>query len=157
MSKTDFPFDNEEENITYHFEEVLFDFPNKPILSTWIKSVVVSKKKQLGFLNFIFCNDEYLYNLNVQYLDHDTLTDVITFSYSDDDKIEGDIFISIERIKENAIELNIPFEKELQRVMIHGVLHLLGLNDKNIEDKEIMTKNENKCLDILNGMILDKN
>jgi len=155
MSETDFPF-REEDEITYHFEEVYFDFPYLSILSTWIKNVVASKNNQLSFLNFIFCNDDYLHNLNVQYLDHDTLTDIITFTYSDD-SIEGDIFISIERVKENANNLNIPFEKELHRVMIHGVLHLLGLKDKTKEDKEIMTKNENDCLDILNGMILDKN
>jgi len=155
MSETDFPF-REEDEITYHFEEVYFDFPYQSILSTLIKNVVASKNNQLSFLNFIFCNDDYLHNLNVQYLDHDTLTDIITFTYSDD-SIEGDIFISIERVKENANNLNIPFEKELHRVMIHGVLHLLGLKDKTKEDKEIMTKNENDCLDILNGMILDKN
>ena len=155
MSNTDFPFDTQND-ISFHLEEIHFDFPNQPILSAWIKAIIASKKKQLGFVNFIFCNDNYLHNLNVQYLDHDTLTDVITFSYSEDNNIEGDIFISIERVKENANELNISFEKELQRVMIHGVLHLLGLNDKTAEEKEIMTQNENDCLEVLNGMILDK-
>ena len=155
MSKTEFPL-YEEEDITYHFEDVEFEFLNKPILNSWLKSSVSSKEKKLGFLNFIFCTDNYLHKMNVDYLNHDTLTDVITFSYADD-RIEGDIFISIDRIKENATDLNISFDNELHRVMIHGVLHLLGFKDKTKEDKDLMTKNENENLAILNGMILDKN
>jgi len=155
MSKTEFPL-HEEEDITYHFEDVEFEFLNKPILNSWLKSTVSSKEKKLGFLNFIFCKDNYLHKMNVEYLNHDTLTDVITFSYADD-RIEGDIFISIDRVKENANDLDISFDNELHRVMIHGVLHLLGFKDKTKEDKALMIKNENENLAILNGIILDKN
>lgn len=155
MSNTDFPLSGEDD-INFHFENVAFDFSNGPILTSWVKSTISSKKKKLGFLNFIFCNDKYLHGLNVEYLDHDTLTDVITFSYSDD-TIEGDIFISIDRVQENANELKVSFTNELHRVMIHGLLHLLGFKDKTKEEKETMTKNENECLVVLDKMILDKN
>ncbi len=157
MSNSDTPF-QDEDDIIFNFEEVIFDFPNTNIIASWLKAAISSNNKKLRFLNFIFCSDNYLHEMNVKYLDHDTLTDVITFSYSDDDDlIEGDVFISIDRVRENAKEIDIPFHNELHRVMIHGVLHLLGLNDKTNEDKEYMTSNENKLLSILNGMILDKN
>ncbi len=153
MSNTDLPL-FEEDNVTYHFEDVKFDLLHKPILTSWFQSTILSKNRNLGFLNFIFCSDNYLHKLNLQYLEHDTFTDVITFSYSDE-KIEGDIFISSERVKENAENIGIPFENELHRVMIHGVLHLLGLKDKTKEDKVFMTKNENDYLAVLNKMILN--
>ena len=156
MSDPETPF-QVENDINYYFEDVNFDFSNSSILTLWFKSIVASNDRILRTLNFIFCNDKYLLEINLKYLDHDTLTDVITFSYSEDKAIEGDIFISAERVKENAANLKVSFENELHRVMIHGLLHLIGLDDKTKEGKEIMTNNENKHLSILNGMILDKN
>ena len=156
MSNSEKPF-GEEDDINFHFEDVKFDFPDTHIIISWLKSALSSNNKKLRSLNFIFCSDNYLHEMNVKYLYHDTLTDVITFSYSDDDELEGDVFISTDRVRENATELDIPFHNELHRVMIHGVLHLLGLNDKTKADKENMTLNENKLLSILNGMKLDKN
>jgi rRNA maturation RNase YbeY len=96
-------------------------------------------------LSFIFCSDDYLHQINVEYLHHDTLTDVITFEYTaaNSDAIEGDIFISIDRIKENAAEFQVPFEVELHRIMVHGTLHLLGYSDKSPNDKALMTEKEN--------------
>ena len=155
MSNPDFPVFNEEEDITFHFEDIEFNLSNIQILSDWLRAIISSKNKKLSFLNYIFCSDEYLHDINMKYLNHDTLTDVITFPYSDD-LIEGDVFISIDRIRENAVKLNVPFENELHRVMVHGLLHLLGLNDKTENEKKIMTKNENESLSLLNGMILDK-
>ncbi len=157
MSNSDIPFYEEEDDISFHFEDVAFDFPSAHTLSSWLKTAISSNNKKLGFVNFIFCNDSYLHKMNLKYLDHDTLTDVITFSYSDTVVIEGDVFISIDRVQENANVHDVSFENELHRVMIHGLLHLLDFNDKTKEDKEIMTINENKHLVILNGMILDKN
>ena len=155
MSNPDFPVFNEEEDITFHSEDIAFNLSNIQILSDWLKTIIDSNNKKLSFLNYIFCSDEYLHDINMKYLNHDTLTDVITFPYSDD-LIEGDIFISIDRIRENAVKLNVPFDNELHRVMVHGLLHLIGLNDKTENEKKLMTKNENESLSILNGMILDK-
>ena len=104
---------------------------------------------QLGELTFIFCSDEYLHKINLEYLDHDTYTDIITFDNADEDgTIEGDIFVSVERVKENAADLKIPFEDELHRVLIHGVLHLLGHDDTTPELKAAMRKEEDKCLSL---------
>ena len=156
MSNSENPF-HVEDDINFHFEDVSFDFPDTSVISSWLKIAISSNNKKLRSLNFIFCNDNYLHEMNVKYLDHDTLTDVITFTCSDDDKIEGDVFISIDRVRENAKEIDISFHNELHRVMIHGVLHLLGLNDKTKADKANMTLNENKLLSVLNGLMLDKN
>lgn len=141
-----------ENNITFHFEEINFQFRHSTILSSWVKSIILSENRILGAINFIFCSDEYLFELNVKYLNHHTFTDVITFSY-DDHLIEGDVFISIERVKENATKYKITFENELHRVMVHGVLHLLGFDDKTLQKKEIMTENENNYLSILNDLL----
>lgn len=154
MSNPDFPLKGKGE-INFHFEDTAFDFPNVTILTAWLNATAFSKNKKINFLNYIFCTDDFLHNLNVEYLNHDTLTDVITFSYSDKEKeIEGDVFISIDRVKENALELDVLFENELYRVMVHGLLHLLGLKDKTVEDKKEMTTNENEYLAILEELIL---
>lgn len=113
--------------------------------TTWISWVTESMKeegKSIGELNYIFCDDEYLLEINRQYLDHDYYTDVIGFDSSEEDVLNGDIFISIERIKENAQENQVSFETELARIMIHGILHFAGYLDKETEDKEIMTEKE---------------
>lgn len=112
----------------------------------WIRDIIQRENKQLGFIDYIFCTDEYLLKINQDYLDHDTLTDIITFNYNEDDSVNADIFISIDRVRENAKKHNQLFEDELDRVLIHGVLHLVGYNDKSEEEKEIMRKKEQECL-----------
>ena len=146
---------DEEEKINFHSENIDFSLPNSSTIFSWIENTIHHERKKLNHLNFIFCDDEYLHQINVEYLDHDTFTDVITFPYSEGEIIEGDIFISIDRIRENAQTFNVPFENELHRVMIHGTLHLLGYLDKTIEDKTQMTQKENEYLSRLNGTNLD--
>jgi len=106
--------------------------------SDWISRVLTVEAWQLGNINYIFCDDNYLHDLNVRYLNHDTLTDIITFDYTAGREISGDIFISVERIEDNASLLKTPFYEELKRVMIHGILHLQGHSDKSDEEKAQM-------------------
>lgn len=101
-----------------------------------------------GEINYIFCSDEYLHSLNQTYLDHNTLTDIITFDQSEANDIAGDIYISIDRVKDNARHRTIPFSEELHRVMIHGILHLTGLNDKTTKEKQFMREKEDLCLSL---------
>ncbi|RZK38180.1 MAG: rRNA maturation RNase YbeY [Hymenobacter sp.] len=118
-------------------------------LVAWIERIAVVHEYRIAQLTYIFCSDEYLHKLNVDYLDHDTLTDIITFDNADDaDVLEGDIFISVERVQENANDLNISFRDELHRVMIHGVLHLLGYHDKDLLSQTAMRRKEDYCLSL---------
>jgi probable rRNA maturation factor len=118
-------------------------------LIAWIERIAAVHEHKIVQLTYIFCSDEYLHKLNVEYLDHDTLTDVITFDNADDsDILEGDIFISVERVAENAKELGHSFRDELHRVMIHGVLHLLGYHDKDLLAQTAMRKKEDYCLSL---------
>ncbi|GJM31742.1 MAG: endoribonuclease YbeY [Saprospiraceae bacterium] len=135
-----------EPSIEYYSEDIDFDVDNPTKLSSWITSVIEAEKKELLHLNFIFSSDNYLHQINLEYLNHDTFTDIITFPYSDPPRIHGDIFISIERIRENAHQFKTSFSNELHRVMIHGVLHLCGYGDKLPEEKSLMTKKENGAL-----------
>lgn len=105
-----------------------------------------------GDINFIFCDDAYLSELNLSYLNHTTLTDIITFDYTDEGIISGDIYISIERVKENALLYSKTFQDELNRIIIHGVLHLLGNKDKKPKDKAMMRKKEDECLLLLQAI-----
>ena len=153
----DFTQENvEADKIEFHAEDIEFSLSNSDFISEWITSTIQAESKKLKHLSFIFCSDDYLHKINLEYLSHDTLTDVITFPYSSGNNVEGDIFISIDRIADNAKIFNSTFENELQRVMIHGVLHLLGYLDKTPEDKQQMTEKENEYLGKLNGMNLDK-
>jgi probable rRNA maturation factor len=145
----------EDEKINFHSEDIEFTLPNHSVIFDWINNTVERETKVLRHLNYIFCSDTYLHKINVEYLNHDTLTDVITFPYAEGKTIEGDIFISIDRIRENAKSFEVKFEDELHRVMIHGTLHLLGYLDKTAEDKTQMTQKENEYLSKLNGMKLD--
>lgn len=118
-------------------------------LVAWIERIAVVHEYRIAQLTFIFCSDEYLHRLNVEYLAHDTLTDIITFDNADDaDVLEGDIFISVERVQDNAKDLNISFRDELHRVMIHGVLHLLGYHDKDLLSQTAMRRKEDYCLSL---------
>ena len=130
----------------FHNEEVSFSFNNKREVSLWLKSVVSSFKKELGVINVIFCNDQYLLKVNQTYLNHDYFTDIITFNYNENNLISGDLFISIDRVKENAINQKMEFNVEIHRVIVHGVLHLCGLNDQSKQEKEIMRGQENLFL-----------
>jgi len=112
----------------------------------WIERIIFSEKKILGDIIFVFCDDQFLLKRNIKYLNHDTLTDVISFDYSNEKKVSGDILISIDRVKENAKLYNQTFSTELNRVMAHGLLHLLGYNDKSKEEAKIMKSKENYYL-----------
>lgn len=131
--------------IQFHYETT-FTLNNEERLRQWIVSCIVKKGFKVGDLNFIFCDDEYLHKLNVEFLKHDTLTDIISFDNTVGTIIAGDVFISIERVKENAKEFDVSFEIELQRVIIHGVLHFMGYKDKTQEDQIEMRKEENNAL-----------
>ncbi len=135
--------------ISFQQEEIKFNLKNKALIKSWIKAAIAKSGRGEGGINFIFCTDDYLLGINQQYLKHNTYTDIITFDYSAENKISGDIFISIDRVKENAEKFSKSFENELHRVMIHGVLHLMGYADKTKKAKEEMTRQENGCLKTL--------
>jgi rRNA maturation RNase YbeY len=129
--------------ISFNYEND-FELNNEEQFSNWISSVIVSEDKKEGEINYIFCDDEYLLGLNEQYLNHDTLTDIISFDYSVGKELHGDIFISTERVLENAAEFKVTFEEELKRVMVHGVLHYCGYKDKSDEDEKLMRSKEDE-------------
>jgi probable rRNA maturation factor len=137
-------------SIHFFTEDVNYVIKQKRILKEWLLSVIEDERYSLQELNFILCSDDYLLDLNQQYLDHDTYTDVITFDNSEQPKVvTGDIFISIDRIKENAATVKVIVSEELQRVMVHGTLHLLGYKDKSKAAKKQMTLREDHYLTIL--------
>lgn len=117
-------------------------------VARWIVNTVKAEHLEPGHIAFVWCSDEYLHRMNVEYLGHDTLTDVITFDYAEQDLVSGDIFISTDRIQENAQAYGVPFEQELHRVMVHGVLHLCGYQDKKPEQKAEMTEKEDYYLSL---------
>ena len=127
--------------IGFHYETD-FLLENTESFIRWIKNIISEENKKLGDLNYIFCDDKYLLEKNIKYLDHNTLTDIITFSYCEGDVISSDIMISVERVMENSSIFGNSFLEELNRVMVHGILHLVGYNDKTKEEKEIMRKKE---------------
>ena len=137
-----------EEKIIFNVEEIDFELQNTEGVISWIEKVAVLEKKRINGISYIFCNDDYLHKLNVEYLNLDTLTDILTFPYNRS-PLEGDIFISIDRVRDNAHDLNIPFEDELHRVIIHGVLHLCGYLDETDEEEELMRKKEDEALLLL--------
>ncbi|MBP9601436.1 MAG: rRNA maturation RNase YbeY [Lutibacter sp.] len=126
--------------------EIDFKLEDEARVENWISTCIESYDFEEGELNYIFCDDEYLLKLNVEFLEHDTFTDVISFDYTMGKLISGDIFISIERVRENAEKFSQTFENELNRVIIHGVLHYLGFKDKKTEDIAIMRLEEEACL-----------
>ena len=139
--------------IQFRNEKIRFELKKKSVLQKWIFAVSGKEKKQIGELHFVFCNDEFLLKLNKKYLNHTSLTDIITFDYSSDKKLISEIYISIPRVKENAKNFQTLFENELHRVMIHGMLHLYGYKDKTKSQKEKIRKKENDCLKLLNKII----
>ena len=135
--------------IHFFSEDTPFQFSDNTQTSAWVTQVINQERRVLGDLNFIFCSDPHLHQMNLTYLNHDTFTDIITFDNSEAvEQISGDIFISVDRVKENAESLTSNFEQELYRVIIHGVLHLIGYNDKSIEEKTRMREKEDACLSL---------
>ena len=128
--------------IEFH-NEIEFVLQNQGELQRWIKKVITSENKEIGEINYIFCSDEYLMERNMKYLNHDTLTDIITFNYCKGKIITSDIMISIDRVKENSIIFDNSFSEELHRVMVHGILHLIGYDDKTEKEKNLMREKEN--------------
>jgi len=128
--------------IEFHYE-IDFEIKDSERTSEWIEQLIIEEGKEMGEITYIFCNDKLLLERNQKYLNHDTLTDIITFDYCQGDIISSDIMISIDRVKENSTIFENSFSDELKRVMSHGILHLIGYNDHNEKDKEIMREKEN--------------
>nr|WP_315091444.1 rRNA maturation RNase YbeY [uncultured Alloprevotella sp.] len=132
--------------ITYNTINVAMPKIRRRDNSAWVKRVAASYGRKLGDVAYIFCDDEEILRVNRQYLQHDYYTDIITFDYDEDDVISGDLFISLDTVRTNAEQLGFPYEQELNRVIIHGILHLCGINDKGPGEREIMEAAENKAL-----------
>jgi probable rRNA maturation factor len=130
-------------NFNYETE---FTLENEEVLVAWISNVIISEGKNEGEINYIFCDDEYLHKINVEHLGHDTLTDIISFDYCVGNEINGDVFVSVERVAENAVDFNVTFDEELKRVLIHGVLHYCGYKDKTDADEQLMRSKEDEKL-----------
>lgn len=152
MSDPDFPHPDSEGSsddapfIQFFSEDIDFELVRFGSIADWLHRVLVAEGKSPKGITFVFCSDEYLHRLNTQYLQHDTYTDVITFPYSEGEEVEGDIFISVDRVRENAQAFQSTFEGELLRVMVHGVLHLCGYRDKEEEDRLEIREKENQYL-----------
>ena len=131
--------------ILFHTETTFKIFPKRKY-KAWINALILSKEKKVGNIHYIFCGDEYLLEINKKYLQHDTYTDIITFDYSENEVLSGDIFISIERVRENAEKYQISFQEELLRVLSHGVLHLIGYRDKTEKEIKEMREEENRAI-----------
>lgn len=129
--------------ITFNYETD-FSLPDKEAISSWISKVIQSENKNEGEISYVFCDDKYLHKINLEYLQHDTLTDIISFDYSVGNELNGDIFISVERVKDNATDFNVSFDEELKRVLIHGILHYCGYKDKSESDEAIMRSKEDE-------------
>ena len=136
--------------ITFNYE-TSFALQVEKSLVNWIEKVLLDKGFEVGEINYIFCDDNYLHKLNVEFLQHDTLTDIISFDNSLGKLINGDIFISVERVEDNAKDFKVSFTEELHRVMIHGVLHYMGFKDKSDDEKTAMRNAENEALSFLNN------
>ena len=139
--------------IFFSTENIDFELVDEPKVKKWILAVVGAQGKRVGNLNYLFCDDSYLINVNRTYLNHDTYTDIITFDYVEGNVVSGDILISVERVRENATLFNSSFEQELRRVIIHGVLHLLGQADKSDEDAAEMRRKEESALALWNTIV----
>lgn len=134
--------------INFFAEGTDFKIPRPRKTASWIEETIKKEKKKVKALNYIFCTDEYLRFINIEYLNHKTYTDIITFNNSDSELLEGDIFISLERVKENAIKFRTDFIDELHRVVIHGALHLIGYSDKTQTAKIVMRNKEDAYLSL---------
>lgn len=138
--------------IYFSSENTNFDLKGKMKVKKWITDIIKAQGQKVGDISYVFCGDDYLIQVNREYLDHDTYTDIITFDYVEGKIVSGDILISVDRVKENAQLFNTTFEQELHRVIIHGILHLLGQADKSDEDAAMMRKKEEAALALWNSM-----
>ena len=136
--------------VRYFFEDTSFKFKPKALTKLWLRTVAGSESRKLGDVNIIFCSDNYILDINMKYLQHDYFTDIITFGYSEGDVISGDIYISLDTVKSNSEEFHVDYINEFYRVIIHGVLHLCGQNDKTDEERAEMIRKENAALALLN-------
>lgn len=135
--------------ITFQTEDIAMPAINQEQVREWIKAVAATYGKRVGPISYFFCSDKRILEVNLEYLQHDYYTDIITFDYCEGNKLSGDIFISLETVCSNAEMLHQPYEQELHRVIIHGILHLCGINDKGPGEREIMEDAENKALELL--------
>jgi len=136
--------------LDFSFEDIKpIDEFSVEFYESWLSKVTVIEKKEMGDITLIFCSDEYLLKINQEYLDHDYYTDIITFDYSEDNVVSGDLFISVDRVAENAQINKVDFMNEFNRVIVHGVLHLCGYKDKSEEDEKLMRSKENEMLQVL--------
>lgn len=139
-------------NITFQPQGITFTLKHKQAIRLWLAAIINKKGYSTGPLNYIFVSDDGLLDINKQYLNHDYYTDIITFDYTENKRVSGDIFISVDRVADNAKKFNTTFDNELHRVMVHGVLHLLGHKDKSKADQEAMRKAEDAALSSLRGV-----
>ena len=141
-----------ETGIFFHTENLLFELNDTLKIQDWLTQIIEQEGQQLSLLNFIFCDDDYLHKINVEYLNHDTLTDIITFPLAELPTIEGEIYISIPRVRENAAKFDTTFDNELHRVLAHGVLHLCGYLDKTDIEEKLMRQKEEEALMLLKNL-----
>lgn len=134
--------------VSYFNEDTKFDFKEKRLTNRWLKLVAESEIRRLGDISIIFCSDNYILDVNMKYLQHDYFTDIITFDYCEKDVLSGDLFISIDSVRENALYYGTEFADELNRVMVHGLLHLIGYDDHTEEDIAVMRQKENYYLEM---------
>lgn len=132
--------------VRYYCEDIKFIFKNKLANNRWLKMVAGSEIKTLGDISIIFCSDNYILDVNLRYLHHDYFTDVITFDYCEGNRLSGDLFISVDSVRENAVEFGTEFDDELHRVIVHGLLHLIGYDDHTPEDQKLMSEKEDYYL-----------
>jgi len=137
--------------INFFAENITLPKIPKRKIAAWIKLVAQNYNKKIGEIAYIFCDDEKILEINRQYLKHDYFTDIITFDYSEKDTISGDIFVSLDTVKSNSEKFNTLYDNELYRVIIHGILHLCGQNDKTPEEEKIMREKEDEALDLINN------
>lgn len=154
LNESHFPDEPTENVISFFTEAIDFDLVQPTLIKKWIRKVVAQEKAKIKELTYIFCDDAYLHQINVEYLQHDTFTDIITFPYASPPLLHADLFISVERVQENARQLNLPFQQELLRVMIHGVLHLCGYADKTEAEQQLMRHKEEEKLLLAKKMTL---
>ncbi len=138
------------DTISYHSEDIEFSLDDEAKISSWLISVAEKHLQKIEEITYIFCSDDYLHKINLEYLNHDTYTDIITFPYGERDNLEADIFISIERVSDNALAFKSSFLNELLRVMSHGLLHLCGYGDKTEAEKKVMRDREDEAVAMYN-------
>ncbi len=136
--------------VSYSLEDIKFEFKHKRLNNAWLKMVAESEVKKLGNIGIIFCSDNYILDVNIKFLGHDYFTDIITFDYCEGNVLSGDLFISIDSVRENAEYYKTEFSDELNRVIVHGLLHLIGYDDHTDEEQKVMREKENYYLELRN-------